>query len=126
MDVYKILAIGGGGFFGSISRYLTVRFIDSRVTSLLPYGTLVVNILGSFILGLLYAAALRYTSITENWRLFLGVGFCGGYTTFSAFAFENFDLMQQKYYSVSLTYMLSSLVMGLAALGVGIWCGRFM
>ncbi len=126
MDIYKILAIGGGGFLGSISRYFSVRFIDSRVTALLPYGTLVVNVVGSFLLGMLYAVAIRYAGVTENWRSFLGPGFCGGFTTFSAFTFENFNLIQQKYYGISLTYMIVSLVVGLAALVAGTWCARFI
>ncbi|MEJ7645000.1 MAG: fluoride efflux transporter CrcB [Chryseolinea sp.] len=126
MDIYKILAVGGGGFLGSISRYLTVKFIDSRIATVLPYGTLLVNIVGSFLLGLLYGAALRYTGVTENWRLFLGAGFCGGFTTFSAFAFENVNLIQQKDYGISFTYIIVSVVIGLGALAAGIWGSRFI
>ena len=126
MDIYKILAVGGGGFIGSISRYLTVRFIDSRMAAVLPYGTLLVNIVGSFLLGLLYGIAMRYTGVTENWRLFLGAGFCGGFTTFSAFAFENVNLIQHKSYGVSLTYIVVSIGIGLSALAAGTWCSRFI
>lgn len=126
MDIYKILAIGLGGFLGSIARYMTVKSVDEKLNAVFPYGTLAVNVIGSFLLGILYTLVLRKAGITENWRLFLGAGFCGGFTTFSAFAWENFNLIQQRFIGTSIAYMSVSLAAGLFALVVGVWIGRFL
>jgi CrcB protein len=100
--------------------------VDNKLNALFPYGTLTVNVVGSFLLGLIYMLALRKAGISENARLFLGVGFCGGFTTFSAFALENFSLMEQKLASISLLYICISVVMGILALAAGIWASRFI
>jgi len=103
-----------------------VKSVDERLNAVFPYGTLTVNVLGSFLLGVIYILTLRKAGVTENWRLFLGAGFCGGFTTFSAFAWENFNLIQQKLIVTSLIYSSVSLVAGLFALIVGVWIGRFL
>ena len=126
MTGYKLLIIGLGGFLGSTLRYVTVRLVDSKLNALFPYGTLTVNIVGSFLLGLIYMLALRKVGLTENTRLFLGVGFCGGFTTFSAFVLENFSLMQQKLLGTSLLYISVSVVAGILALAAGVWVSRFV
>jgi fluoride exporter len=126
MDVYKIIAVGLGGCLGSIARYVTVKAVDEKLNAVFPYGTLAVNIIGSFLLGLVYALAVRKAGIPENWRLFLGAGFCGGFTTFSAFALENFNLLQQKLIGTSVVYVSVSLIAGLLALAAGVWIGRFL
>jgi fluoride exporter len=126
MNLYTLLLVGLGGFVGSTLRFLTVRLMDSKLNSLFPFGTLTVNVVGSFVLGLIYMLALRKAGISENARLFLGVGLCGGFTTFSAFALENFSLMEQKLVSISLLYIVISVVMGILALAAGIWASRFI
>jgi protein CrcB len=87
MSPYKLLLIGIGGAIGSIARYIIARLVDGRLNSLLPYGTLAVNVLGSFLLGMIYMLALRKAGLTENGRLFLGVGFCGGFTLYDVLGF---------------------------------------
>jgi CrcB protein len=124
MNFYKLLLVGSGGFLGSIARYITSKSIDEKVNSIFPYGTLAVNIIGSFIIGMLYALLLRKAGITENHRLLLGTGFCGGFTTYSAFAFENVNLLQQKLLSVSLLYVFLTLVMGFLAVLAGLTLGK--
>ena len=126
MTAYKLLIIGLGGFLGSIFRYVTVRLVDAKLNALFPYGTLTVNIVGSFLLGIIYMLALRKAGLTENGRLFLGVGFCGGFTTFSAFALENFSLIQQKLLGISVVYISVSVVAGILALAAGVWVSRFV
>ena len=126
MNLYKLLIIGLGGFLGSVARYVTVKFVDEKLNPVFPYGTLTVNILGSFLLGIIYIIALRKAGITENGRLFLGVGFCGGFTTFSAFALENFSLMQEKLIGTSVLYISASIVGGILALVAGVWVARFV
>ncbi len=126
MNLYKLLIIGLGGFLGSVARYVTTKFVDEKLSPAFPYGTLTVNILGSFLLGIIYIIALRKAGLTENGRLFLGVGFCGGFTTFSAFALENFSLMQEKFVGTSLLYISVSIVGGILALVAGVWVARFV
>lgn len=126
MNGYKILIVGLGGFIGSAARYVVVKLIDGKVNALFPFGTLTVNIVGSFLLGLIYMLAIRKAGLSEDGRLFLGVGFCGGFTTFSAFALENFNLIQQKFAMTSLLYISMSVVAGILALAAGIWMSRFL
>jgi CrcB protein len=124
MDIYKFIAVGLGGLLGSLARFMMSRSIDGYIKSFIPYGTLIVNVLGSFILGVVYALSVRKLGISENWRLFLGAGFCGGFTTFSTFAWENVNLLSQKNISTSITYIVVSLVVGVAAVFFGGWVGR--
>jgi fluoride exporter len=126
MNAYKLLIIGLGGFLGSVTRYVTAKFVDDKLSPIFPYGTLMVNIIGSFLLGMIYVFALRKTGLTENGRLFLGVGFCGGFTTFSAFALENFNLMQEKLVGTAMLYISLSVAGGILALLAGIWMARFV
>ena len=122
----KLFIIGLGGFSGSILRFAVGRsIIDGRLNSPFPWGTLTVNVVGSFIIGFVYTLALKKVGITENWRLFLGTGFCGGFTTFSAFAWENVNLLDQKLIGTSLIYISASIILGLLAIVAGGWGSRF-
>jgi fluoride exporter len=118
MTFYNILAVGFGGMAGSIARYCSVMLIDKRLNPVFPYGTLAVNILGSFVLGCIIGLNLK-GSLSENVRLLLATGFCGGFTTFSAFAYENISLMNQKTYGSAISYIVVSIVLGLVA----VWSG---
>lgn len=125
MNIYKILLVGAGGFIGSIARYLTAIAIAKRLNSVFPYGTLTVNFLGSFLLGLILAVVMKKTGTQmDEWKLFLGTGFCGGFTTFSAFTFENLSLFEQKLVGTAVLYMTISLVGGIMAVGAGVILGR--
>jgi CrcB protein len=125
MTVTNVLLVGAGGFVGSIARYLTVLSVDKRLTSLMPMGTLVVNIVGSFILGLILALMLKKTGTHLNeWKLFLGTGFCGGFTTFSAFAAENLSLFEHKFPGTAILYIALSVAAGLLAIWVGFTLGK--
>ncbi len=88
------LFIGFGGFLGSIARYYISKINLIPAISMLPIGTLLVNIAGSFFLGLLTGIADRSILLSLEWRMFLMVGFCGGFTTFSTFAGENLLMMR--------------------------------
>jgi fluoride exporter len=83
-----------------------------------------VNIIGSFILGIVIAWASRKGAGSENMRLLLATGFCGGFTTFSAFAFENLTLIEQKMIGSALLYISLSLILGVLAVYAGIMIGR--
>jgi len=90
----------------SITRHLNTDF---------PAGTLVVNITGCFLIGLLYGLATRHSWLNIVWRFFLITGICGGYTTFSAFSYEAISLVRQGNYLFFLLYVTSSVVIGLLA-----------
>jgi CrcB protein len=124
MNLYSILIVGSGGFLGSIFRYTISLFVDKKFSSPVPYGTLTVNILGSFFMGIVIGVASRQAMSGNNWKLFLTTGFCGGFTTFSAFAFENVNLIQQRLATVSLLYSALSLILGFAAMFAGMALGR--
>ena len=120
----NILIVGLGGFAGSIARYLAYILIDKRFPSSYPISTLSVNIIGSFILGIITGVLLKTTMTSDAARLFLAVGFCGSFTTFSTFAYENLFLINQKMSSVAIIYISASLILGLLAVFAGHWAGK--
>lgn len=123
MNIFKILLVGIGGSLGSMLRYVSAKTIDARLNSSFPYGTLTVNLIGSFIIGLLFALVAKRTN-SENWNVFFGAGFCGGFTTFSAFALENMTLLNQKMLATSMLYIISTLALGLLAVFIGMALGK--
>lgn len=114
-----LLFIGLGGFIGSIGRYLVQQLIQNSTTSLFPYGTLLVNITGCFLIGLFFALSLK-GNMSDEWRLFLVTGICGGYTTFSAFSMETFTLLRTGELLFAFTYIAASVALGLLATFLGI------
>lgn len=110
-----LLLVGIGGAGGSILRYLVSFYTQKSVSSGFPYGTLVVNLLGCLLIGLIFGVSERFQWFSEEWRMFLAVGFCGGFTTFSAFALENVKLLQAGNYSFFLLYTSISILLGLFA-----------
>jgi CrcB protein len=110
-----LLAIGSGSFLGGISRYLLSRAIQNSVASTFPFGTLWVNIFGCFLIGLLYGLSDRGNLSNNELRLFLTVGFCGGFTTFSTFSTENLALLRDGSFLHFTVYAGLSVFLGLAA-----------
>ena len=90
--IYKLLFIALGSAMGGVARYLIGKIFTSA--SMFPWGTFVVNIMGCFIIGMIYGLIDRGIGLGEHTKLFLTVGFCGGFTTFSTFAHENYLLFQ--------------------------------
>lgn len=88
----QILFIALGSAIGGVARYLLSKIISDNTTGAFPWSTFVVNILGCFIIGIVYGLLARGLNMSDNMRLFLTVGFCGGFTTFSTFAHENYLL----------------------------------
>ena len=116
----EIMFVGTGGFVGSIVRYL-VSVAMKHVGTGFPWGTLIVNVLGCFLIGLFYGLADRFTSMSSHLLLFLTVGVCGGFTTFSTFSREGLGLLQGGNVWAFAAYVLASVVLGLLAVCLGGW-----
>lgn len=108
----NFLLVGLGGGLGSVLRYGSSLLMNSK---LFPWATLAVNILGSLIIGIVFAMSIRQEPLANNWKLFLATGICGGFTTFSAFSLENMGLLQSGKYGMAVTYIFTSIVLGIAA-----------
>lgn len=112
----NILLVGLGGAAGSMLRFaFSVWFKHANF----PLATFLVNIIGSFVIGLVFAYALRSETFATNWRLFLAAGICGGFTTFSAFSLESMSLLQQQRIGMFFLYVFGSVMLGLAAAWLG-------
>jgi CrcB protein len=120
-----LLLIGLGGGIGSICRYLVQVLITRHFASTFPAGTLLVNITGCFIIGLLFGLGNRHAWLTLEWRLFLITGICGGYTTFSSFSYESISLIREGNYLYFLSYVLLSVALGLLATFGGAVLARY-
>lgn len=114
-----ILAIGLGSCLGGISRYLLSQFIQNKFLSTYPFGTLAVNIIGCFLIGIIFGLSER-GNFTMIWRLFLVTGFLGGFTTFSSFSNETVALLRDGEIWHAFSYIMSSVVIGLIATFSGI------
>lgn len=112
------IIVGVGGALGSIVRHLSAATVTRWLPSAFPWGTFAVNILGSLIIGLVYGLAQRYQGGPE-WRLFLATGFCGGFTTFSSFSYENVQLLQTGAYGTFALYAATSVILCLAMAALG-------
>jgi fluoride exporter len=119
MNFYHVLAVGIGGFLGSIARYASTLFLAKRMDISFPYPTLAINIIGSFLLGIFLGYSLQANK-NESFKLFLTTGFCGGFTTFSAFALENVNLLQNKMTGASVLYVILSVVCSVLAAFAGL------
>jgi len=118
--IKTLLLIGTGGFLGSISRFLASRFMQNNFPSAFPFGTFFVNISGCFLIGLIYGLSERHPLVSSEWKLFLAVGFCGGYTTFSTFANENLALIRDGDFFHFLIYTGLSVFLGITATYIGV------
>ncbi|WP_342415166.1 fluoride efflux transporter CrcB [Paenibacillus sp. FSL R10-2782] len=107
-----------GGMVGTLARYGLGMWAGKRFGIAFPWGTWIINISGSFLLGWLYGEFTQHNLSLALWML-LGTGFCGGYTTFSTFGYESLQLMERKEYRCMAVYVLSSVVVGAAATAVG-------
>jgi CrcB protein len=115
-----ILLVGAGSFIGGICRYLLSVFIQSKSAIVFPFGTLMVNLAGCFVIGCLYGLSEKWPLSTET-RLLLITGILGGFTTFSSFSIESFLLFRDGHSGWAVIYILTSVLAGLALTGAGFW-----
>ena len=118
----QVLLVFLGGGAGSILRFLISRSLQNQ--SGIPYGTFTVNILGSLLIGILIGLSLRNNLISNNLYLLLATGFCGGFTTFSAFAAENQAFLRAGDLYHFALYSLGSLILGFGAVFAGLFLSR--
>lgn len=120
-----VLLVALGGAIGSVVRYLVGGWFAARFGSAFPYGTFAINVTASFIIGFFLAFAQERVGLNPYWRLFIAVGFVGGYSTFSTFEYEAVRLLQDREMLLGLTYYVGSVVTGgVAAIGgivLGSW-----
>lgn len=112
----NFILVGLGGAIGSMLRHAAQLFITTKH---FPFATLAVNILGSFIIGLVLALSIKDDTFLNNWKVFLATGICGGFTTFSTFSADNISLFQSGKYSIALLYIITSVVISILAAGLG-------
>ncbi|GEM68850.1 putative fluoride ion transporter CrcB [Sphingobacterium mizutaii NBRC 14946 = DSM 11724] len=122
--IKEAFIIGAGGAVGSVLRYYSGQFISKNYPSQIPLGTLIVNLLGCLLIGILLGYFAKNQGLSNEWKLLLVTGFCGGYTTFSTFAAENITLIQNQQVSQAILYIGLSVLLGLAAVYFGIMISR--
>lgn len=114
-----LLIAGTGGFIGTVLRYLVSRYFQEYTFSLFPWGTFTVNIAGSLLIGIFYGMSEKGDLLTPEWRIFLTVGICGGFTTFSSLSNDAFMLLDQKEWIKLSLYTSLSFFLGLVAVYIG-------
>ena len=117
-----LIAVAGGSAIGGAARYALTRFVQDRTTLAFPFGTLLVNLLGCLLIGMLIQAAMTGGRMSDTTKLLLTSGFCGGFTTFSTFGYETITELAQVGVSLSRAglYVGASVALGLGAVWTGI------
>ena len=116
----QLLLVFVGGGFGSIARYLLAKYFNSS-TDGVPYGTFLANVLGSLLIGIILGLAAKNDTLTQNQTLLLATGFCGGFTTFSTFAYENHVFLKSGDFINFFMYAVGSFALGFAAVFLGMY-----
>lgn len=116
----QLLFVFLGGGIGSIARFILARYFNSEASGM-PYGTFLANVLGSLLIGLILGFAAKNESLTQDQTLLLATGFCGGFTTFSTFAYENHVFLKSGDFLNFFLYAIGSFVLGFAAVFLGMF-----
>ena len=122
----KILIIGFGGFIGAILRYSISGWIHKLFGSGMPYGTLAVNVIGSFILGFILFYSEDRQSFSPLWRTFIAVGIMGALTTFSTFSYETFAMIQESLYLKAVWNITLNIITTILAIWAGMVLSRIL
>lgn len=116
----QLLLVFVGGGFGSVLRFIIGKHFNDS-SSGIPYGTFIANILGSLLIGVILGMALKSDTLSQNQTLFLATGFCGGFTTFSTFAYENHVFLKSGDFMSFAIYTIASFVIGFLAVFAGMY-----
>lgn len=122
----SLFLVGLGGFLGSVSRYWVQQLVLRYAPMGFPLGTFLVNVVGCLLIGLFLGFFERHTAASLSWRLFLTTGFCGGFTTFSTFAYESLTLGRTGELVLLAIYTAGSLLVGMLGAFLGFWLARFI
>ncbi|WP_046757380.1 fluoride efflux transporter CrcB [Kordia jejudonensis] len=117
-----LVFIGGG--FGSALRFLLGKYLNSATTGI-PYGTFAANILGSLLIGIILGMAAKNEAISQQHTLLLATGFCGGFTTFSTFAYENHVFLKSGDFMTFFLYTIASFIIGFSAVFLGMYLVKY-
>lgn len=120
----KYLMVALGGSAGAIARYAVGSYIGNRMGSRFPYGTFVINISGSFVIGLVMTILAKHSQMSRSWLYLIPIGFIGAYTTFSTFEFETLRLIQDGQSFSALLNAALSVMVGFAMVWIGMVAGR--
>jgi CrcB protein len=121
--LFTYLVIGSGGFIGANMRFILGRWVTQKWGTAFPYGTLIINLAGCFILGLFATLATRL-AWNDNWRLLIAIGFVGAFTTFSTFEYETFELVRQGNLLRAGANVCGSVIFGFLAVYIGVVVAR--
>lgn len=117
----SLLIVGLGSFIGGVGRYYISSLIKNNCSQGFPWATLTVNLTGCLLFGVIYALFGKYNSTANSWCLLLTTGLCGGFTTFSTFANESMQMLQNNNLSGFMSYIATSLLLGIVLVGIGYW-----
>ena len=118
-----LVFIGGG--FGSVTRYIMGKVMNGAENTI-PLGTMLANVLGSLLIGLILGYLAKSTNVTESQSLLLATGFCGGFTTFSTFSFENQVFLKNGDYIQFLTYTFGTILLSISAVIFGLYVSKLV
>jgi CrcB protein len=120
------LAVAVGGAFGAMARYAVSTWIFNATSHKFPYATLSVNVLGSFVMGILFVFIVERAALPAEMRGLLMIGFLGAFTTFSTFSLDALGLWQNGHLFLALVYVLATVVLCLVAISCSIWLARLV
>jgi len=122
----KVMMVAVGGSIGATTRYLVSTWAAERFGTDFPYGTLIVNVVGCFIIGVFMTLATERMIVSPYWRLLITVGFVGGLTTFSSYSYETFKLLQEADVLMAMSNLLGNLIIGFFTTWLGISAARLI
>jgi CrcB protein len=122
--VGKYFAVGVGGFVGSIARFWLAVYVGQRMGTRFPYGTFLINISGSFFIGLIMTILTEKTHLSPTYRYLIPIGFIGGYTTFSTFEYETLRAIQDGQFAIGLLNIVLSVLVGFLMVWTGAMVGK--